>query len=168
MSAEGILVERGCRRASARLVLLSILLGFACRALASGPRYVQGLPFFTGSQGAAIGWKQPTLLYYTDPADLSANVSHAQADALVASAAGVWNVPMASITVAQGGQLAEHADSTNVYLDVSGMVYPADVQSSNAAAIPVAVLYEANGSVTDTLLGQGASDTANCRQGSVS
>lgn len=168
MSAEGILVERGCRRASPRLVLLSILLGFACRALASGPRYVQGPPFFTGSQGAAIGWKQPTLLFYTDPADLSANVSHAQADALVASAAGVWNVPVASITVAQGGQLAEHADSTNVYLDVSGMVYPADVQSSNAAAIPIAVLYDSNGSVTDTLLGQGASDPSNCRQGSVS
>jgi hypothetical protein len=174
MPAERVPVQPGCRRVLALQPLITLLLialllgGFTSPALASGPRYIQGPPFFTGSQGAAIGWKQSTLLYSTDPADLSVSVNHAQADALVASAAGVWNVPVASISVAQGGQLAEHADSTNVYLDANGMQYPADVQSSNAAAIPIAVLYDSDGSVTDMLLGPGASDPSNCRQSSVS
>lgn len=146
---------------------LMVMLAVAGGADASGPRFVTGPPFFTGPPGAAIGWRQPTLFYYTDPADLSASVPHAQADALVAAAAGVWNVPVASITVAQGGQLAEHADASNVYLDVNGMVFPADIQSGNSAAVPIAVLYDTDGSVTDTLLGQGSSNPSNCNQASV-
>ena len=45
-------------------------------------------------------------------------------------------VPVASITVGQGGALAEHVNGQNVYLDTVGMVFPADVMSANAAAVP--------------------------------
>ena len=151
-------------RAKATLFLLCAL---AAQAFASGPRFVTGPPFFTGPQGVAIGWKQPHLLYSTDPGDLSASVSHQSADALVAAAAGVWNVPVASITVSKGGMLAEHVSGSNVYLDSTGMVFPADVMSSNAAAIPLAILYDTDGSVTDTLLGAGASDPAGCNRNAV-
>ncbi len=136
-------------------------------AWAGGPRYVTGPPFFTGPAGVPIGWRQANLLYYTDPGDLSSSVNHAAADALVAAAAGVWNVPVASISVGQGGELAEHVSGNNVYLSSGGMVWPADVESSNAAAIPVAVVYDSDGSVTDTLLGSGASEPAACEQNAV-
>ncbi len=135
---------------------------------ASGPRYVTGRPFFTGNQGQPVVWKQSTLLYSTDPGSLSPSVNHAAADALVAAAAGVWNVPVASITVGNGGKLAEHVSGNNTYLGTNGMVWPADVASSNAAAIPIAVVYDTDGSVTDLLLGAGASDPSSCRQNGVS
>ena len=152
------------RRALAACLLL---LAACAGARASGPRFITGPPYFPGYQSLPIGWKQPTLLYYTDPGNLSASVPHAAADTLVAAAAGVWNVPVASITVQQGGQLAEHVSGQNVYLDAGGMEYPADVMSTNAAAIPVAVIYDTDGSVTDTLLGSGASLPTSCNANAV-
>ena len=142
------------------------LLAFALAGVAnaSGPRYVTGPPFFTGAAGVPIGWKQSNLLYYTDPGDLSASINHAAADALVSAAAGVWNVPVARITVSQGGALAEHVSGQDVYLSSSGMVWPTDVASANFASIAVAVVYDADGSVTDTLLGTGSSDPSGCEQ----
>ncbi len=46
-------------------------------------------------------------------------------------------------------------------------MFPADVMSTNAAAIPIAVIYDTDGSVTDTLLGAGASLPSGCRQNAV-
>ena len=149
------------------LLLLHLHLVVATMAYASGPRWVSGPPYFTARYGQAIGWKQPRLLYFTDPGGLGPAVDHAAADALVAAAAGVWNLPVASITVARGGTLAEHVDGNNVYLDAGGMTFPADVLSANASAIPIAVVYDTDGSVTDTLLGASASDPVECRQNAV-
>ncbi len=160
-------VATGWRRAGRHLLVSLVVLLSSTAAEASGPRYVTGPPFFTGQAGVAIGWRQTNLMYYTDPGDLSSYVNHAAADALVAAAAGVWNVPVASITVGRGGALAEHVSGANVYLDSSGMNYPADVGSGNAASIPIAVIYDTNGSVTDTLLGTGASGPSQCQQNSV-
>jgi hypothetical protein len=106
-------------------------------------------------------------MYFTDPGDLSASVNHAAADALVAAAAGVWNVPTSSLVLAQGGELAEHVSSEDVYMGANGLVFPADVTSANYAAIQIAVIYDTDGSVTELVLGQGASDPANCRQSGV-
>jgi hypothetical protein len=139
----------------------------AASCWAGGPRYVTGPPFFTAAPGQPVGWKQPQLMYFTDPGELGSSVNHAASDALVAAAAGVWNVPVASITVGQGGQLAEHVSGQNVYLSNSGMVWPNDVMSTNAAAIPIAVVYDTDGSVTDLLKGSGASDPASCEQNAV-
>ena len=146
--------------------LLGVLL-LPAIASAGGPRFVTGPPFFTGQQGIPIGWKQPNLLYYTDPGALSTVVDHPTADALVAAAVSVWNVPVASITIGQGGALAEHVSGLNAYLDTSGLVFPPDVMSSNAAAIPIAVIYDTDGSITDMLLGSGASNPSGCRQNAV-
>ena len=157
------------RRPPLRLLLgILALLGLpAVPAHASGPRYVTGHPYFTTGSGRPIGWRQPVLLYSTDPGDLSASVNHAAADALVAAAASAWNVPVASITVQRGGALAEHVSGANTYLDSNGMEYPPDVARSNEAAIPLAVIYDSDGSVTETLLGSGASAPTACRANAV-
>ena len=152
-------------RASRRFAALLLLL--PAMAAASGPRWVTGPPFFTGPQGIPVGWKQPTLLYYTDPGALSSAVDHQAADAIVAAAASVWNVPVASVTIGPGGALAEHVSGQNTYLDTSGLVFPDDVLSTNASKIPIAVIYDSDGSVTDLLLGSGASDPGGCRQNAV-
>ena len=117
--------------------------------------------------GQSEGWATSQLLYFTDPGSLASGLTHAQADAMVAAAAAVWNVPTSSLTLAQGGQLAEHVSSANTYLGNNGPVFPADVQVTNEAAIPVAVIYDTDGSVTDLLLGSGASDPVACRQNAV-
>jgi hypothetical protein len=114
-----------------------------------------------------MAWYTPQPLYFTDPGALAANVTHAQADAMVAAAANVWNVPTASLTLAQGGELAEHVNSANAYFNGTAVVFPADVQASNYAAIQIAVVYDTDGSVTDLLLGDGASDPSECRQNAV-
>jgi hypothetical protein len=149
------------------LLFAVVLAGATASVWGSGPRYVTGPPFFTGKAGVAIGWKQANLMYFTDPGDLGPAVNHAAADALVAAAAGVWNVPVASITVGQGGALAEHVSGQNVYLSSDGMVWPSDVMSSNDVAVPIAIVYDTDGSVTETLLGAGASDPSGCAQNAV-
>lgn len=152
---------RGIRRIALLVLLLPAM------AAASGPRWVTGPPFFIGQAGVPIGWRQTNLMYYTDPGGLSASVNHQAADVLVAAAAGVWNVPEARISVSRGGLLAEHVSGQNSYLDTSGLVFPDDVMSANAAAVPIAVVYDTDGSVTDVLLGSGASNSSGCRQNAV-
>jgi hypothetical protein len=109
----------------------------------------------------------PSPLYYTDPGDLNATVSHAQADAMVAAAAGVWNIPTSMLTLAQGGVLSEHVSEGNSYFNGTAVVFPADVQASNYLAKPIAVVYDTDGSMTELLLGSGASDPSACRHNAV-
>ena len=148
------------------LTALAVLLA-ASFAQASGPRWVTGPPYFTATAGTPVVWYTTSPLYFTDPGDLSATVNNAAANALVATAAGVWNVPTSAMTIAYGGALAEHVSGANAYLSANGPVFPADVQSANYAAIQIAVIYDSDGSVTDMLLGGGASSPAECRQNAV-
>ncbi len=151
-----------------RIVLTLVLCWLATPAhsWAAGPRWVTGPPFFN-TAGAPVVWYTNQPLYFTDPGNLSASVNHATADALVAAAANVWNVPTASLVLAQGGALAEHVSGANTFLGPSGLIFPADVQSSNYASKQIAVIYDSDGSVTDLLLGNGASDPTSCLQNGV-
>ena len=135
-------------------------------AHAAGPRFVAGQGIWVNA-GQSETWAATQLQYFTDPGALGSGVTHAQADAMVAAAAAVWNVPTSSLSLSQGGQLAEHVSSANTYLGSSGAVFPADAQVSNEAAMPVAVVYDSDGSVTDLLLGSGASSPVACRQNGV-
>jgi IPT/TIG domain. len=135
-------------------------------AFAGGPRWVTGAPYFTTS-GVPVPWYTNHLLYFTDPGDLSPYVDHAAADAIVAAAASTWNVPVASLVLGYGGSLDEHVSGANVYPGPNGLVFPADVQSTNYLAKQIAVIYDSDGSVTDMLLGGGASDPSGCRQNAV-
>ncbi len=137
-------------------------------AMAGGPRWVTGLPYFSAaSPGQPVVWYTNHPLYFTDPADLSTTVSHAAADDLVAAAAAVWNVPTSALALAKGGTLAEHVSGANVYPSANGLVFPADVQTGNYLAIQIAVVYDHDGSVTDMMLGADASDPSGCRQNAV-
>ena len=147
-------------------IALGLMLG-ATAAQASGPRWITGPPYFTGPGGNPVRWYTTQPRYFTDPADLSVYVNNAEANALVAAAAGVWNVATSAMTVTYGGALAEHVSGANAYLGSNGPVLPADVQSGNYAAIQIAVIYDSDGSVTDMLLGGGASSPAECRQNAV-
>jgi len=139
---------------------------------AAGPRWVMpptfsGPPPYVFQSENFVIWYTDQPVYYTDPGDLSAWVNHAAADAMVAAAAGVWNVPTSRIVVQQGGTLDEQVSGGNVYAGPDGLVFPADVQSSNYAAKQIAVIYDRDGSVTDLLLGGGASDPSECLQNAV-
>jgi hypothetical protein len=147
-------------------VLVALLSSAVC-AHAEAPRWVTGPPYFTAASGNPVVWYTTAPLYFTDPGDLSATVTHAAADALVAAAAGVWNVPTSAMEVTYGGALAEHVSSANSYRSSSGPVFPADVGSANYAAVQIAVIYDSDGSVTDMLLGSGASSPAECPQNGV-
>ncbi|MGH9597816.1 MAG: hypothetical protein ACRD3K_13560, partial [Edaphobacter sp.] len=158
------------RRAGSRLriVLTLSVCWFAGSGLlwAGGPRWVTGPPYFTTS-GNPVAWYTNHPLYFTDPGDLSSSVNHAAADALVAAAANVWNVPTASLVLAQGGSLDEHISGANTFLGPSGLIVPADVQSGNYLSKQIAVIYDSDGSITDLLLGNGASDPTSCLQNGV-
>jgi hypothetical protein len=165
-------MPRADRRAKSRAQIvggaLTLLLLPTGVALANGPRWLTGAPYFTNTApGNPVVWGIGDITYFTDPAALSPYVGHAAANAMVAAAASVWNVPTASITIAQGGTLAEHVSSANAYITSSGPVFPADVEAVNYGSIPIAVVYDSDGSVTDMLLGSGASAPAECRQNAV-
>src|SRR5271168_2460543 len=151
-----------------RVILKLVLCWFAAgaSAWAGGPRWVTGPPFFN-TAGNPVVWYTNQPLYFTDPGDLSSSVNHAAAEALVAAAASVWNVTTASLVLAQGGALDEHVSGANTFLGPSGLIFPADVQSSNYAAKQIAVIYDSDGSITDLLLGNGASDPTSCLQNGV-
>ena len=148
------------------LILATGWLAGAASSWGAGPRWVTGPPYFT-TAGVAVVWYTNRPLYFTDAGNLSSTVNHAAADAIVAAAASVWNVPTASLVLAQGGALDEHVSGANTFLGPSGLIFPADVQSSNYAAKQIAIVYDDDGSVTDLLLGNGASDPTSCLQNGV-
>lgn len=138
---------------------------FALSAGAAGPRWVAGSQWTNDT--VPISWYRADVQYFVDAGPLSSSVDNATATALVDAAAAVWNVPGIPFTLTNGGSLAEDVSSNNVYLATTGPVWPADVASTNYTAKQIAVILDADGSITDTLLGSGASAPANCRQNAV-
>jgi len=157
----------GCLWKAGVIGLVFVGMGGVGVATAGGPRFVTGTTFTGVAAGTIMAFYTPTPLYYTDPGALNANVSHAQADAMVAAAAGVWNIPTSMLVLAQGGVLSEHVSGGNSYLSGMGVVFPADVQASNYLAKPIAVIYDTDGSVTELLLGSGASEPSACLHNAV-
>lgn len=148
-------------------IVFSLLL--APLAWAGGPRYVAGVDYFDpGTAGTPLAWAQGVVNYYTDQGDLSAQMPGPSADAFVAAAFSRWtSIPTAAVSATRAGQLAEDVNGTNVTANPDGSVsLPTDIQPS-AVSQPVAVVYDADGSVTDALAGQGASDPSFCASYSV-
>jgi hypothetical protein len=130
-------------------------------AEAGGPRWVAGTVYFNQSMlGKSLVWANGNLVYYTDQGELSSYESNTAAAGLVAQAAAPWTqVATAAVTISQGGTLQEDVSGMNVSRANGAMVWPADVEST---AEPVAVIYDADGTVLNTLLGPGASDPSGC------
>jgi hypothetical protein len=148
-------------RQGAVVTLLLLLIPFA---RAGGPSYVAGVSYFNhGTAGTPLTWAQATVSYYTDQGPLSATVPGPQGDALVADAFSQWtSIPTAGMTTIHAGQLAENVSGLNVYRNSNGTIsMPADIMPS-ATGTPIGVVYDADGTVTDAFLGQGAGDASEC------
>lgn len=143
----------------------ALLLLAAISAHGAGPRWVAGAKWTNDSR--IMNWYRPDVQYFVDAGPLSASVDHAAATALVDSAAAVWTVDGIPFSLRNGGTLNEDVSGENVYLGTTGLVWPADVQKSNYTSKQIAVIFDADGSITDTLLGSGASAPGNCRTNAV-
>ena len=151
------------------LMLSLALLAYVEIAYAGGPAHVAGASYFNASaKGQPLVWAGGQISYYTDRGDLSAQLLARDADAFVADAFARWtSVPTAALAATQAGQLAEDVNASNVtgYPDGTYTV-PADIQPT-ATDKPVAIVYDADGAVTNALLGQGAGGAADCFTNSV-
>jgi hypothetical protein len=144
--------------------MILLLLAFAPIARAGGPRYIAGISYFNqGTAGTPLTWALGAVTYYTDQGPLSSTVPGPQGDALVADAFSQWTtISTVALTVTHAGQLAEDVNGSNVYRNSDGTItMPADIMPT-ATGTPVGIVYDADGTVTDALLGQGAGDASEC------
>ena len=117
--------------------------------------------------GTAIHWSGGTVNYFVDQGALSGTVSNAAATAMVDAAAALWsNVTTAAVVLARKGSLNEDVNGADLQASSGVITAPADV-APLAANYPLAILFDADGSVIDALYGAYASDPGNCTQNGV-
>ncbi|MGA9062224.1 MAG: IPT/TIG domain-containing protein [Terracidiphilus sp.] len=137
------------------LALLLLLLLAPSSTYAGGPKYIAGTAFFNPAVlGVPIHWAGGQVNYYVDQGPLSSFVTNQQATAMVDAAAALWSaVPTAGVTLTDIGSLNEDVNGSNIQVNSSGQITaPADVTSS-ATNYPLAVIYDADGSVIDAIFG---------------
>ena len=138
-------------------------------AFAGGPKYIAGSSYFNpAATGQPLRWAGGRLNYYVDQGPLSATVSNQQATAMVDQAAALWSaVPTAAVTLTDMGALNEDVSGNNIQVNASGQISaPADV-TPFATSYPVAVIFDSDGSVVDTIFGPGASQPDACQNNGV-
>ena len=147
--------------AVASVIALLIVLPHAARA--GGPHNVAGTSYFDStSKGVPLTWAGGAISYYTDRGDLSPVLPGTTADAFVADAFSRWtSITTAAVSAVRAGQLGEDVSGANVSASGGALVLPADILPS-AVNLPVAIVYDADGAVTDALLGQGAGSASAC------
>ena len=112
-----------------------------------------GGPLLVGSNGVPETWANGEVVYYTDQGTLGP-LSITQADQFVADAWAEWtSVPLASLSVDYGGRLS---------YDITGANFATAIDLLPDSGKPVAIVYDADGSVIDNLLGQGAGSPDLC------
>ncbi len=145
-------------------VAATIVLAFSLSLRAGGPKQIAGPTYFDPSMtGQPLVWPQGLITYYTDQGDLSSILPNTSANSFVASSFAVWtSVSTAAIGATSGGELGEDVNGTNVILNADGTIsMPADIEPT-ATGSPVGVVYDADGSVSDALLGAGAGNSSEC------
>ncbi|UWZ81986.1 IPT/TIG domain-containing protein [Occallatibacter riparius] len=147
------------RLSLAALLTLSLPLPLA----AGGPRLVAGSTYFDLSvMGKPIRWPTGQVNYYVDQGPLSATVTHAQAVTMVDAAAALWSgVPTAAVSLINMGPLREDVSGLDTVAGNGDLVAPNDV-AATATDKPIAVVFDADGSVIDAVLGSQASDPMSC------
>lgn len=147
----------------AAIVLLAVISAFA-----GGPAYVAGASYFDSSViGTPLSWPQGPINYYTDQGDLSSLLPGASADSFVATAFGMWTaIPTAAVSATRAGQMAENVTGADLSVVNGTITAPADI-APGATTTPVGIVYDEDGSVTDALLGIGASSSLYCADNSV-
>lgn len=153
---------------------LALLISVAPAALvAGGPKWVAGSSYFDPAVvGQPVRWANGIVNYYVDQGPLNAQVSNQQATAMVDSAASLWtSVPTAGVQLNNAGPLSEDVSSANAFpgntqFGNPTLASPADAGPS-ATNFPLAVIYDADGSVIDSLFGAGSSDPTSCQNNGV-
>jgi hypothetical protein len=145
--------------------ILAMLIFLMCGAVSSragGPAFVAGSGYSIGVEGQPMVWASGAVQYFTDQGSLSPILSGAQADALVAAGFSVWTtIPGVNLSATSSGHLAEDVSGSNIAAIGGVVTAPADI-APTATGTPVGVVYDLDGTVTDTLLGQGAGSLADC------
>ncbi|MBZ5704510.1 MAG: IPT/TIG domain-containing protein [Acidobacteriia bacterium] len=131
---------------------------------AGGPRYIAGSTYFDpGTKGVPLTWAQGAVNYYTDQGDLSPLLPQAGANDFVADAFSRWtSISTAAVSSTLAGQLSEDVSGANVIANPDGTItMPSDILP-DALTKPLAIVYDADGQVTDALLGLGAGGADYC------
>jgi hypothetical protein len=142
---------------------IALLIMFPQILSAGGPRDVAGTSFFdSATKGVPLTWAGGTVTYYTDRGNLSPVLPGASADAFVADAFSRWtSISTAAVSAVRAGQLGEDVSGSNVTASGGTLTLPADILPS-AVSTPLAIVYDADGTVTNALLGQGAGSASAC------
>jgi len=138
-------------------------------ARAGGPRLIAGTTFFNPSAtGQPIHWANGQVNYYVDQGPLSTTVTNPQATAMVDAAAALWSaVPTAAVNLVDQGSLNEDVSGLNIEVNSSAQITaPADVTPS-ATNYPLAVIYDADGSIINAIYGSSASQPDACQNNAV-
>ena len=156
--------------AATSTIVLALLT--AVPAFAGGPKYIAGSSYFNaGVMGQPAHWAQGQIGYYVDQGPLSGSVTNQQATAMVDAAAALWSaVPTAGVTLADKGSLNEDVNGLNIVVEppvivansIGQIAQPADV-TPTATIYPVAVIFDADGSVINAIYGPTASEPDACQ-----
>jgi hypothetical protein len=128
-----------------------------------GPAFIAGSGYNPGIEGQPLVWANSSVSYFTDQGDLSPILPAAQADAFVAAAITPWtSAPGVGLTATLAGHLAEDVNGSNIQASVGGVIVaPVDITSS-ATGMPLGIVYDYDGTVTDAVLGAGAGSPDLC------
>ena len=148
------------------LVILAVIAPAA--AFAGGPKYVAGSAYFNPAViGQPVRWSGGVVNYYVDRGPLNTQINNQQATAMVDAAAALWSaVPTAGVLLTDSGSLNEDVGASNVVAGNQIFAAPSDV-APTATSYPLAVVYDADGSVINSLFGAGASDPTSCQNNGV-
>lgn len=136
--------------------------------MAGGPKYVAGTSYFNPAvAGTPVHWAGGVVNYFVDQGPLNSQIGNQQATAMVDAAAALWNaVPTAGVLLTNAGTLNEDVSGANAITGNQVFAAPADV-TPTAGAYPLAIVYDWDGSVIDSLFGAGASDPTSCQDNGV-
>ena len=159
------------RRSFICVVLLLLLVPPAL--IAGGPKWVAGTSYFDPAVvGQPVRWANGIVNYYLDQGPLNSQINNQQTATMVDSAAALWSsVATAGVLLHNSGTLAEDVGSANAIAGAAmfgnpTFSAPADVAPS-ATNFPLAVIYDTDGSVINSLFGAGSSDPASCHNNGV-
>lgn len=141
--------------------------------LAGGPKWVAGSTYFDPAVvGQPLRWANGIVNYYVDQGPLNSQINNQQATAMVDAAAALWSsVPTAGMVLKNSGTLAEDVGFANTVIGNSIFGNPTFAAPSDvtpfATSFPLAVIYDADGSVINSLFGAGSSDPTSCQNNGV-
>ena len=160
-------VESVVRRSSVNLAMLILLAPPALHA--GGPKWVAGTSYFDPAVlGQPVRWAGGIVNYSVDQGPLNSQINNQQATAMVDSAAALWSsVPTAGILLRNSGSLTEDVNSANVIAGSAAfgnptLAAPTDV-APTATSVPLALIYDTDGSVINSLFGAGSADPTSCQ-----